>query len=148
MKTQYSEPKTHPLWETLMSELSDEIPENTCGVYIIHFSEELGNPEKICSDCDFPGKAAASHYVGSSSNILERFFRHLHGKIGHIKKENGKYKWADQGARILNACNHLGITYRIEKIILCPDVETARHLETKIKARHNHKRLCPICTGE
>lgn len=136
----FSVPEINPNFDRLWNEAKEQIPENMIGVYVICFDKEIGNFAKSTGH--------AGHYIGSSVDVLYRYFQHLAGKIGHIKKADGKYKWASGGARILNALNHKGIGFEIVKIYACKTEKEARDLESKLKKNKNHRRHCPNCRTE
>lgn len=70
-------------------------------------------------------KHTAQHYLGSCVDLRKRDGLHRSGK----------------GAKILAWCITHGIGIRVVRTWY-----GGRRLERKLKARHNSKKLCPICT--
>lgn len=79
-------------------------------VYLIHFSKNY----KGCR-----------HYIGWTSNIVNRELRH----------------WSGNGSPLLKACKESGIDFNVVRIW----ENKTRKFERKLKNQHNHKRFCPIC---
>lgn len=74
--------------------------------------------------------AHAQHYIGYAEDINERLNAHRVGR----------------GARLLAACNAVGISYRIVRIWNGPGAD--RNFERRLKRRKNARRLCPTCRKE
>jgi predicted GIY-YIG superfamily endonuclease len=70
----------------------------------------------------------ARHYVGFADKVARRLEHHKHGT----------------GARILAACNALGIVYDIARTW----EGKGRGFERKLKNCKNAARYCPVCQGE
>jgi hypothetical protein len=89
-------------------------------VYLLHFSEPLG-------DTDNP-HGTAQHYLGyaDDGNLETRMERHKAG----------------QGAAIMRAVAEAGISFTVARTW-----KGDRHLERKLKDRHNARLLCPECSG-
>ncbi len=68
----------------------------------------------------------AQHYIGYSNDIFTRYMQH----------------GTRQGANILYVARQRGITWRLVRTW----PRATRTIERKLKNRHNHKHLCPICT--
>lgn len=117
----FKSPCPNPFYDAIR-EVVDTIPENLCGVYILHFAIGIGNPDRP--------QNLASHYVGSAIDIKRRILRHL---SGHSR------------ARLPNVANVKGVRWWPAKIIPCASESECRILEKKIKNRHNIHRNCPEC---
>lgn len=81
-------------------------------IYLIHLDKPL---------------AHARHYIGmvASNEHLERRLReHRTGR----------------GAKILDACNRQGISYRVVRTM-----NGGRPMERRLKSRKNGPKLCPVC---
>jgi predicted GIY-YIG superfamily endonuclease len=70
----------------------------------------------------------ANHYLGWTVNLQTRMDSHRN----------------NSGARILRACNIIGITWEVVRTWEQED----RHFERKLKNLKNAKRLCPVCSVE
>lgn len=66
----------------------------------------------------------ARHYIGWSENIEERLEAHRCGR----------------GARLMEVVSSAGIGFQLARTW-----RGDRHLERKLKKRHNASQLCPIC---
>ena len=67
------------------------------------------------------------HYIGWTTNLTKRLAQHRKG----------------QGARLLQVIIEHGITFTLARTWIGD-----RHLERKLKNRHNAPKLCPICRKE
>ena len=84
-------------------------------VYLIHFESKLHR---------------AQHYIGCTYlGVEERLARHKSGN----------------GARLLNACNVLGIEYKVVSTVDFESREEAYAFERKMKARKKARLFCPVC---
>lgn len=89
-------------------------------VYLIHFERPIGN-------MDNP-RGMAQHYLGFSRSLKKRLADH---RCGHR-------------TRIMIAVNQAGIPWVVART--WPN--GTRELEKHLKARHNARKLCPICLAE
>lgn len=86
-------------------------------VYLLHFDQVVGNE-----------RHRAQHYIGYTDNVSRRLWQHCNGvgkgRLVHVARERGA-------------------------IISLARVWPAggRDLEKRLKRRHEHKALCPICSG-
>lgn len=72
-------------------------------------------------------KHQAQHYLGSCVDLKARDTLHHTGK----------------GAKILAACVAQGIGFKVVRVWA-----GGRRLERKLKNRHNHAKLCPVCNAK
>ena len=68
----------------------------------------------------------AQHYLGWTAGRLEKRLA-VHG--------------SDEGARLMQVITEQGITWRLVRIW----ENVGRSVESHLKARHNSRRLCPLC---
>lgn len=87
-------------------------------VYLIHFDRPIGSDEH-----------SAQHYLGFAKNLKARLRHHQTGN----------------GAAIMAAVSALGIGWKVVKTWETTTDKEAYLLEVKLKSRHNHKALCPVC---
>lgn len=85
-------------------------------LYLYHFDEPL---------------AHASHYLGSTDNVLARLQRH---RAGH-------------GARLTQVLTELGRTWKLAATYeIKPSAPlTTKEIERLAKGRHNARQHCPLC---
>lgn len=84
-------------------------------VYLIHFETPLHH---------------AKHYIGWTRNKRTFVKRIEYHRNGH-------------GAKILNACNKMGIDWDVSRV--WDDGDTG--LEKRLKRWHKSSQLCPVCKG-
>lgn len=65
------------------------------------------------------------HYIGWASALYPRLAAHAAGR----------------GAKMLGRARELGISWRL---VRCWE-DVTRHFERRLKRRHHHARLCPVC---
>ena len=87
-------------------------------VYLLHFSQPLGNPANRY--------ALATHYMGTAKDLGARIAEHRAG----------------QGARITAAAVERSIDFAVVRTW-----SGGRQLERKLKRRKEDPRLCPVCKG-
>jgi predicted GIY-YIG superfamily endonuclease len=80
-------------------------------VYLLHF--------------DLPLSGRAQHYIGWTTDLEERMFRHQHG----------------DGAVLMAELRDHGITFQLVRVW----PSQTRTDERRLKRRHQAARLCPIC---
>jgi len=85
-------------------------------VYLIHFDRPIG-------DLSNP-RGQAQHYLGFTHDLAGRLQAHRSGN----------------GSALMAAVAQRGIGWELARTW-----EGDRHLERKLKNRHNSPRLCPIC---
>jgi putative endonuclease len=91
-------------------------------VYLLHFSQPLGNPNTP--------HGSARHYLGSTCDLEARLHQH-------------RYEVA--GAKIMQACRERGISFEVVRLWRVASWEEQRDLEIRLKRRHEHNYLCPLC---
>ena len=89
-------------------------------VYLIHFEQPLGN---LASP-----RGQARHYLGSTNSLKRRLADHRSGN----------------GSKIMAAVSRDGIQWQLARTWS----DGTRALEKQLKARHNARKLCPICRAE
>jgi predicted GIY-YIG superfamily endonuclease len=72
-----------------------------------------------------PGPGRVRHYLGWTTDLGARLERHLAGR----------------GSRLLRAVVAVGVSWRLARTW----VGAGRQLERRLKRRHQHARLCPLC---
>lgn len=87
-------------------------------VYLLHFDEAVGNE-----------RHRAQHYIGYTDDVKRRMWQHSNG-IGF--------------GRLVHVARERGIPFALARVWPAGD----RVLEKRLKRRHEHKVLCPICSGE
>lgn len=70
----------------------------------------------------------ARHYVGFANDVQGRFAHHQNGT----------------GARLLQVCNQLGISYQLARVFDKADRTFERHLHNT----KNTARYCPLCSAD
>ncbi len=90
-------------------------------VYLLHFSEKLGNPSNA--------RGQAQHYLGSTGNLDARL--HLH--------HNGN------GSAIMTAVGKAAISWQVCRLWRFDSCEDARKFEARLKRRHESPLFCPLC---
>jgi|SRR5579859_5785721 len=93
-------------------------------VYLIHFHQPIGNPEK--------SRGLAGHYLGSTGALDHRLARHKHGN----------------GAALMAAVSKAGISWQLCRLWRFETCEEARAFERKLKRTGHNPRQCPICQHE
>lgn len=87
-------------------------------VYLIHFDQPIGSDGHM-----------AQHYIGFTQNLVTRLRHHKAGT----------------GAYIMAAVSRQGIPWNVVRTWDVATKDEGYALESKLKACHNHKLLCPIC---
>jgi len=90
-------------------------------VYIIHFFQPIGNPEKT--------HGLAGHYCGSTCNLDARLQLHKNGN----------------GAALMTAVNEAGIAWQVARLWRFETPGAARAFEKRLKRAGHNPRHCPIC---
>lgn len=87
-------------------------------VYLIHFDRPIGNE-----------RHTAQHYIGFAKNLAARLKHHRSGN----------------GSAIMAAVSAQGIPWQVVRTWEVPADRDGYLLELKLKARHRHKQMCPVC---
>mgnify|MGYP001769837625 CR=1 FL=1 len=87
-------------------------------VYLIHFAQPIGND-----------RHQAQHYIGFAKRLADRIKHHRSGN----------------GAAIMAAVTEQGIDWQVVRTWEVATPHDGYLLEIKLKSRHDHKQLCPIC---
>ena len=89
-------------------------------VYLVHFTNPIGNPANP--------HGSAQHYIGSARDLAARLESHRTGN----------------GSKLMAAVAQAGISWSCVKVW----VNVPRSFERELKSKKHAQRFCPVCRGE